>query len=256
MPASAAITEAGDPAPLAPKRRFGRSPRLLLLLIVCLAVVGAVVFALVDGFGNSPSSNSGLVDNWFPTSVASVRRESLSSQTEVSATLGYAGASTIVAPAGTAPSAVLEAQQQVTGDQGMLQAAQATLASDTQTLAQLRTDLSALQAKERIDCAGNAAAESASTGGAGTGAGPCASDEQSVASDEQGLSGDETKVASDQSQFRRPRAASAEHRRASRQRSLRGRSTVRARPTPRCRPSAHSSRAANACTGSATSRSS
>ncbi len=45
---------------------------------------------------------------------------------------------TIVVPAGTAPSNLQEAQQTVATDEGMLQSAQATLASDTATLAQLR----------------------------------------------------------------------------------------------------------------------
>ena len=123
---------------------------------------------------------AGAADNAFPTGVASVRRQSLSSQTLVSATLGYAGTSTIVAPAGTAPSDVLQAHHAVANDEGTLQSARATLAADTQALALVRASLAAARAKQSVECAGVNSAQGASSSPTSP-SGACASDAQSVA---------------------------------------------------------------------------
>jgi Putative peptidoglycan binding domain len=184
-------------------RRLRPSRRGLLALCGLAIVVAAVVLVVADPFGGGGNASGGVVDNTFPTGVASVTRQSLSSQTQVSATLGYAGTSSIVAPAGTAPSDVLTAHQSVTSDEGMLQANRATLAADSETLSQLRASLTAAQAKQSVECGGVNAAQAASSGQSGSGgssSGACASDVQTVSTDEQSLSGDVAKVAGDATQ--------------------------------------------------------
>ncbi len=52
--------------------------------------------------GGSPAAN-GIADNAAATSLTTVKRQDLSQQTQVSATLGYADASTVSVPGGTAP---------------------------------------------------------------------------------------------------------------------------------------------------------
>ena len=97
------------PAPVrSPLSRSGR--RLVAGVAVLLVVVGVAV-AVADPFtGGSPAAN-GSADNAAATSLTTVKREDLSQQTQVSATLGYADASTIAVSAGTAPSNVQQAQQ-------------------------------------------------------------------------------------------------------------------------------------------------
>ncbi len=180
-----------------------RSRRWLLPAGVAAAVMAVVGVVLVtDPFGGGGSPNAS-ADNSFATGVARVERRSLASQTQVSATLGYAASSTIVVPAGTAPASVDQAQQTITTDEGTLKSAQATLAADMLTLAQIRAELAAAQAKEQVDCRGAGAAESAASGGSngsGAGSGACAVDAQAVATDQQSRQGDAAKVAADQAQ--------------------------------------------------------
>lgn len=192
-------------APLAPAqaKRSRRGP-IALAAVAAIALVGGLYAAGVFGAG-SPSGG-GVADNPYPTAVTRVRHGSLSEQTQVSATLTYAGAATIVVPSGTAPSSLLQDQQQVTTDEGMLSSANATLSADTATVSQLEAVLAAARAKETVDCAGANAAESAASSpsasgsGSGADAGGCASDAQTVTTDEQSLSQDTAKVTADRNQ--------------------------------------------------------
>ena len=183
-----------------------RGTALAGLGLVLVAVV--VVVIVSDHYGGS--GKPGVSDNATPITLARVTRRALSSQTQVNATLGYAGASSIRVPAGTPPSAVQQAEQSVTTNEGTLQAARASLAADSETLAELRATAAAAREKESVDCAGDGAAESvsaaASPSGEGTPAGSpagsgasglCASDAQTVSSDVEGSSGDVTKVDGD-----------------------------------------------------------
>jgi hypothetical protein len=176
---------------------------MLLALGAGVIVVVAVVLVLANPFGGG-KAGAGVADNSFPTGVASVARRSLSSQTQVSATLGYANPSSIVVPAGTAPSAVVQARQAVTVAEATLRTARSTLGTDEETLAGLRASLTAAEGKQAVDCRGSNAGESAPTGsggGGGSSAGPCASDAQAVSTDQQGSAGDTAKVAADQAQL-------------------------------------------------------
>ena len=184
----------------------------MFVLVGVTGVAAVVVVFTAGAFNGGGGSGNGTPDNAFPTAVARVTRQSLSSQTQVSATLTYAGAATIVVPAGTAPSALLQAQQSVTSDEGMLQSADATLSSDSATVGQLEASLAAARAKESVDCAGVSAAQSASSSPSGNGASGatgCGGDAQTVSSDQQSLNQDAAKVTADRSQVSSAEAALA-----------------------------------------------
>jgi hypothetical protein len=174
--------------------------------VVAAAVVAAVVISiLVSGvFGSSGQPTGGSVDNPYPTSLQTVTRRSLSSQTQVSATLGYADPSTVVVPSGTAPSNLQQAQQSATTAQAQLATARAALSTDAATLAQANASLTADRAKATVDCrgdnAGQSAASSSAGGGGGSGSGACATDAQAVSTGEQSATQAVAKVASDRQQ--------------------------------------------------------
>jgi peptidoglycan hydrolase-like protein with peptidoglycan-binding domain len=191
----------------AARRRSSR--RTLVVIAVLACVVAAVVVALATGvLGGGGKPARGAVDNAFATGVASVRRQALSSQTLVSATLGYAGASTIVAPAGTAPSDVLQARHAVTADEGALATAEAVLSSDSRALALVRASLAAARAKQSVECAGANSAQAATSSPTDP-SGACASDAQPVVTAGQNLSGAVAKVAGDEAQLSAARRALA-----------------------------------------------
>jgi hypothetical protein len=184
--------------------------RRVLAAVGLVLVVAVVVLIATDPFGGSTGSGAGAGDNATATSLATVRSQSLSSQTQVSGTLGYAGSSSIRVPSGTAPSAVRQASQQVASAEAMLSTARASLAADSEALADNQATVSAARAKQAVDCAGEGAAESASNGSpagassgapaGGAGLGACASDVQAVASAEQTSSGAAMKVKGDRAQ--------------------------------------------------------
>jgi hypothetical protein len=174
---------------------------------VGLVLVAAVVVLIVtDPFAGSTTSGGGVGDNGTATSLATVAREDLASQTQVSGTLGFAGSSIVRVPSGTAPSTVSQAQQSVTSAQAMLSTARASLATDDDALANQQATLAAARAKEAVDCAGDGAAEAAaasgspSSGSPSRGGGVCASDVQAVSAAEQSSSGAATKVKGDRAQ--------------------------------------------------------
>jgi len=172
-----------DAAP--PAVRSRRRPLYALAALLALGVVVGLVVA--DPFGSSRATSSG---NGVAVSLASVERRSLSSQTQVGATLGYADPGTIVAPGGTSQSALQQAQQSVTSAQSQQRSAEATLAADEQTLSQAQASLAADRAKLAVDCAGDGAAST----------GPCASDAQAVTTDRQSVVQNTTKVSADRLQ--------------------------------------------------------
>ncbi len=180
----------------------GQDRRRALAGAGLVLVVAVVVLIVTDPFAGPAKSGAGVGDNGTATSLATVTRQSLSSQTQVSGTLGFAGSSSIRVPSGTAPSQVSQAQQSVANAEAMLSTAKASLALDSEALAGEQATVSAARAKQAVDCAGEGAAESASSGSpaGGGGSGACASDVQAVSSAEQSLSGAEMKVKGDQAQ--------------------------------------------------------
>jgi multidrug efflux pump subunit AcrA (membrane-fusion protein) len=185
-----------------------------MLAVVGLALVAAVVVLIAtDPFAASGKSTGGIADNASATSLTTVKRQSLSQQTQVSGTLGYAGSSSVRVASGTAPSAVQQAGQQVTSAEAMLATARASLAADTQALAGHQATLAAARAKEEVDCAGEGAAEAASVGSpssgesspgasspSGSSSGTCSSDVQAVSSGQQNATAAVAKVTGDRSQ--------------------------------------------------------
>ena len=190
----------GEQSRIAPPA--GRARRRVLAGVGLVLVAAVVVLIVTDPFAGSTKPGGGVGDNATATSLTTVTRRSLSSQTQVSGTLGYAGSSSIRVPSGTAPSAVSQAEQSVTNSEGMLSTASTSLAADSETLAGHRATVSAARAKEAVDCAGDGAAESASSGSpaGGGGSGLCAGDVQAVSTVEEGSTGAAMKVTGDRAQ--------------------------------------------------------
>lgn len=174
--------------------------------VAVLVVAAAAVLAATDPFASSSPAATGVSDNAAPTSLATVKRLDLSQQTQVSATLGYADASSVSVPAGTAPAGLEQAQQSAA-------TAQQTLAADQRALVQAQASLQAALGKVAVDCRGGNAAESGGsqpgggTGGsqpgsgsppAGGSAGPCAADAQAVTEDRDSVTTATGKVQADQ----------------------------------------------------------
>ena len=206
--ATPTVERDGEPSNLGPAS--GGARRRTLAIVGLVLVVAVVVVIVTDPFGGPGKSTGGVVDNATATSLATVRSRSLSSQTQVSGTLGYAGSSSIRVPSGTAPTAVQQASQQVTSAEAMLASATATLASDTQALAGHQATLAAARAKERVDCAGVGAAEAASANSSpssengnspSAGASSCASDVQAVSAAQQNATSTAAKTSADRSQI-------------------------------------------------------
>jgi peptidoglycan hydrolase-like protein with peptidoglycan-binding domain len=179
------------------RRRLRRRAGVATVAAVGLA---AAAIAVTNPFEGASGSNADTLDNGSSTSLATVERRSLSSQIQVSATLGYADSSTIVTPAGTTPSAVLQAQQTVASARAQLQTARAALAADRQALEQVRAKLAAGRQQAAVDCRSANAAQAAATGtsdGAAN-ASACASAAQAVATDEQNVDTAAAKVTADE----------------------------------------------------------
>ena len=165
--------------------------RRLVAGVAVLLVAAGVAVAITEPFAGATPAANGVADNAASTSLATVKRRDLSQQTQVSATLGYAAASTVSVPSGTAP-ANLEQSQQSTAS------AQQTLAADQRVLAQAQASLHADLRKVAVDCRSGAAAESGGSQQGGGSAGPCATAAQAVTADRQSVSTAADKVQADQ----------------------------------------------------------
>jgi hypothetical protein len=118
--------------------------KMTILTTVAGVVVVGVVVAVIDPFGGSGASGSSF-DNGYPTGITTIARETITSQTDVSATLGYSGSYNVNIPNGTTSGSVAQAQaaaqsaeQRVADDEASLE--QALKMEDTQGAA---TDLAA-----------------------------------------------------------------------------------------------------------------
>ena len=87
-----------------------RITRRLVVVALVVFALGLAAAAAIALFGSTTPSSAAGIDNGSPTTLMQVARRDLSSQTEVSATLGYADPATIVQPSGIAPSAVSAAR--------------------------------------------------------------------------------------------------------------------------------------------------
>lgn len=68
----------------------------MVVTAAVVVVAAAAVLAVTVPFGGSSPSSTGVADNAYPTSLYTVTQQPLTSQTDVSATLGYAGSYSIV----------------------------------------------------------------------------------------------------------------------------------------------------------------
>jgi hypothetical protein len=182
----------------------GAGPRRPIRALVALGLVAALAATAVvlyesGVFKSGGGGNTGALDNGYPTALQTVVRRPLSSQTQVSATLGYAHTGTIVLPGGTTPTNMQQATQQVTTAQNQLATAQAALRADSAALTQDQAVVSAAREKLAVDCGGNGAAQSPAAGGSGGsgGGGACATDAQSLATGQQSVTQAASKVTSD-----------------------------------------------------------
>jgi hypothetical protein len=186
---------------LALRWRPRRPGRRLLAALALLLLASGVVVAVTNPLGGGGSAG-GASASGSAISLAKVMRQSLSSQTQVDGTLGYAGSSSIAAPAGTAQKDLLQAEQTAATARAALRAAQAGLVADEQTLAQARAKLAGDRQKLASDCRGAGAAGSPGSGsgsdsGSGGGSSPCGTAAQAVASDEESVASAEQKVITD-----------------------------------------------------------
>jgi hypothetical protein len=84
-----------DPVHRGGEHRNRRWRAVLIASLVVVVGAGAVI-AVVKPFSGSTGPVGGVADNADPTSVATVSLEDITSQTEVSATLGYSGSYSVV----------------------------------------------------------------------------------------------------------------------------------------------------------------
>ena len=179
-----------------------RRRRTLVVSAITVFALGVALAASVGLFGGGAPTSAAGTGNGSPTTLTRVTRQDLFSQTEVGATLGYADPATIVQPAGTAPSALQQAQQAVTTAAGQLAAARTGLAADSAALAHASAVLAADRQKLSVDCAGDAAGQSPSPGssgdtGGGGASGACAAGAQSISVDAQAVGQAGAKVTTD-----------------------------------------------------------
>lgn len=176
--------------------RLSRRGRRFVAGVAVLLVAGGVAVAVADPFAAGSPAANGVADNSAATSLTTVKRQDLSQQAQVSATLGYADASTVSVPSGTGPADLEQAQQSVVS-------AQQALGADQRVRAQAQASLEADLRKVAVDCRGGNAAESGGSqqGGSqqgGGSAGPCATDAQAVTADRESVSAATGKVQIDQ----------------------------------------------------------
>jgi len=153
-----------------------------------MVVAAGLALAVTDPFATAGTKNPGGSASVYPTGLFTVVRQDLSSQTQVAATLGYAGSYTIDAPSGTSPEQIAQDQLTVTEDQQ-------TLAADEQTESDQATandqQVAADQSSVTSDgstLASDRAAETQACAGSGASTPTCSADDQKVSSDQAQLS--------------------------------------------------------------------
>ena len=72
-----------------------RRSRWVIVAVVAVVLLTAGALWAADPFATRSPAKAGVTDNAYPTSLATVARRDLSSQTELSGTLGYAGSYTV-----------------------------------------------------------------------------------------------------------------------------------------------------------------
>jgi len=178
------------------------------IAIAAAAAATAVALAVGSGAGGG----TGAADQP-STSLATVTRRSLSAQTQADGTLGYTDSSTVVLPAGTAPSALRQAQQAAATALAQLRTAESTFANDRDTLEQARAKLTADRQSLVGACAGDNAATAASasqgSNAQSSDTGSCSTLAAAVASDQTAATAAQAKVTGDASTLDSARTSAA-----------------------------------------------
>jgi multidrug efflux pump subunit AcrA (membrane-fusion protein) len=162
-------------------RRRRKAPWVIALVVVLIAAGVAVVLAKPF---SSAAGSPGVTDNADATGIYTVARGDLSSQTQVSATIGYQGSYSIPVPSGSSAEEVAQDQQTVTEDQQTLSADEQTesdmssagaqgIAADQSDVTTDQATLNSDQATENQDCAGSGVSSAA-----------CSQAEQKVSADQ------------------------------------------------------------------------
>jgi hypothetical protein len=128
--------------------------RRSVALIATALVIALIVVVVVNPFARPSSKSNGFSANSYPTSIATVKLQTLTSQTQVSATLGYAGNHVVSLPSGTPSSTIAQvnvaaqsAHEKVVQDTAALADARRVLGpSDAETLSTARSLVASDQA--------------------------------------------------------------------------------------------------------------
>jgi Putative peptidoglycan binding domain len=177
-------------------RRRRKAPWVISMVVVLIAAGVAVVLAKPFSSG---AGSPGVAVNADSTGIYTVARQNLSSQTQVSATIGYEGSYSILVPSGASTQEVAQAQLAVTEDQqtlsadeqnesGMSSASDQATAGDQSNVTADQATLSSDQATQNQDCAGSGASTSA-----------CSQAEQKVSADQTQLTQVQQQLTTDQS---------------------------------------------------------
>jgi hypothetical protein len=157
-----------------------------VVVVVVVLAAGAALWA-TDPLATRSPAKTGVTDNADPTSLATVARQNLSSQAQLSGTLGYAGSYTIAAPSGTSTQQIAKDQQTVTQDQQTMAADQQTesdqSSADDQQVTAAQTNVSTASATLTSDHT-TQAQDCAGTGASGA---TCSQDAQQVNQDQTAL---------------------------------------------------------------------
>jgi multidrug efflux pump subunit AcrA (membrane-fusion protein) len=157
-----------DAVPAGRRRRM--APWVIATAVVLVAAGVSVVVAMP--FASPGTGNQEVAIGAGPTGIYTLARGDLSSQTQVSATLGYGGSFSIAAPSGASAQDVAQAQQTVTADQQTLSADEQVESdqsnADGQAIAALQANVTADQSNLSSDqdnetqaCAGSESSSSA-----------------------------------------------------------------------------------------------
>jgi hypothetical protein len=166
--------------PSGPRRRW--TPWLGAVAVALIAAGAAVTVA--KPFASAETGRSDVANRADSTGIYRVARQDLSSQTEVSATLGYAGSFSIAIPSGASAEDIAQAQQTVTQDQQTLSADEQVESdqstADNEAVAAAQTNVHANQFTVYSD----RVTESQGCAGSGSSSPVCSQDAQKVSQDQ------------------------------------------------------------------------
>jgi Putative peptidoglycan binding domain len=118
MPAQ--LDQHADPPP-ASQRSRRRPVKRVVLVVVAAAIVAVAVLAATGTFKRDGKASAGVIGNGSATGLAAVTRQNLSAQTNVNATLGYAGSYNVINQAQGTFTALPSAGQVITQGQVLYQ---------------------------------------------------------------------------------------------------------------------------------------